>query len=123
MKMLRLLMIVMVVLSMMAFACKAKEKVEAAMDSTKVEEIANPIDTWTAEVKTLVETWEKKAAEGKITDAQLDEFIKAKDVLLKQSETLDLEAKTTEAQKPVVQEVMGRMDKLINETLPKAMKK
>lgn len=122
MKVFRLMILVLAVCSLLAFACKAKEKVEAVADSTVAEAIANPIDTWTAEVKTLVETWEKKAGEAKITDAELQEFVKAKDALVKQSETLGLEANSTEAQKPLIQNLMARMDKLINETLPKAMK-
>ena len=111
MKMLRLLMLVLVVLSMMAFACKAKVKVEA-----------DPIDTWAADVKTLVETWEIKAGEGKITDAQFEEYAAAKSALMQRAQTLDLEAKATEAQTTVIQDLNGRMDKLDNVTIPKAMK-
>ena len=117
MKMLRILMLVLVVLTMMAFACKAKVEVDATADSTVVVE-ASPVAIWTAELKTVVETWEKKAGEGKITNADFDVYAAAKADLMKKAETLDLEANATDELK----DLMARMDKLDQETIPKAMK-
>ncbi len=119
MKVFKFLLILLAVLALLSFACKPKEKVEEPVQ----EETENPIDNWTTEVKAMVEKWEAKVAEGKLTDADLDEYVKEKQALMEQAQGLDLEANTTEEQKPKVMELMQMMDKLDTESIPAAMKK
>lgn len=118
MNMFKLLLILMAVLSLLAFACKAKEQAEEVVE----EQIENPIDKWAGEVKAVVEKWEARVAEGKLTDADLEEYIKEKNALIEQTKNFDLEGDATEEQKPMLMDLMARMDKLDGESIPAAIK-
>ncbi len=121
MKATKYFLILLALVAMFTFACKTET--EEVAEEVAEEVIANPIDKWIGDVKAVVETWEAKAAAGKLTDADLEAWVAAKKPLQEASMTLDLENASTEAQKPILEDLMKRMDKLDNELIPNAMAK
>lgn len=119
MKTLRLMLVFLTVIALLTIACKAKEQTPELVE----EQTLTPAEQWTADVKALVEKWEAKVAEGNLTDADLQEYVAAKKPLMEAAQGPDFEAQFSEDQKPLVMELMQRMDKLDNETIPAAMKK
>jgi len=120
MKVSKYFLILLVLVALFAFACK-KEAPPVVEEITE-EVVANPIDKWIGDVKAFVEEWEAKAA-GKLTDKDLEAFVAGQKPLQEASMSLDLENAATEEQKPVLKDLMERMDKLGNELIPAAMKK
>ena len=121
MKATKYFLILLALVAMFTFACKTET--EEVAEEVAEEVIANPIDKWIGDVKAVVETWEAKAAAGKLTDADLEAWGAAKKPLQEATMTLDLENASTEAQKPILEDLMKRMDKLDNELIPNAMAK
>ncbi len=121
MKATKYFLILLALVAMFTFACKTET--EEVAEEVVEEVVANPIDKWIGDVKAVVEAWEAKTAAGKLTDADLEAWIAAKQPLMEAVQTLDLENASTEAQKPVLEDLMARMDKLDNETIPAALNK
>ena len=123
MKATKYFLILLTLVAMFTFACKAEEQdVEEPTDQTTVMETVDPIDDWAGKLKTLVEEWEAKAATGtKMTQADLEAFVAAKTPLMEAMKTMDL-TNVTEAQTATITDLNARRDKLINTTIPGMMK-
>lgn len=119
MKATKYFLILLALVALFTFACKPEAETEKKVETEEV--VVNPIDKWMADVKALVEPWEAKAKEGNLTQADWDEFIAAKQPLMDAANKLDQTA-LTEEQKPIMEDLMARMDKLNSETIPAAVK-
>ncbi len=119
MKATKYFLILLALVAMFMFACKTKAETDEAVEIEEV--VENPIDKWMGDVKVVVEAWEAKAAAGNLTQADWDEFIAAKTPLMETAKELDQTA-LTEEQKPIMDDLMARMDKLNSVTIPAAVK-
>lgn len=114
MKVSKLMLVILALVTMLAFACKQKAE-EAPADTMMVEteEVQmDPIDQWSADVKVVVEKWEAKTATAKLTMAEIEEFAAETKPLMERAASLDLEAKATEAQAAIIKDLNARMDAL-----------
>ncbi len=120
MKATKYFLILLALVALFMFACKAKVETDEVVET---EEVAlSPLDQWIADVKVVVETWEAKAEAGNLTQADMDAFVAAQVPLEEAAKDLDLNNPTDE-QRPILNDLMARMSKLNTETIPAAMAK